>query len=467
VNRSLHAKPSRALLASILVVAVVIRISMLYLIEPRLDNDTIGFRGPTFVPLSYRHLALSFLNWDFSGDLGARAPGYPAFMAACFRLFGLDDWNAIVAVQSLLGVVVFFAAYALWSELYGRGTAAALAAATAVFEPSVLFSESLVLSETLSVFLLLLSLSLLIGAARHVSPVRAGAAGLSLAWLALTRPAFQLLVLPFMLYLALRLGPRLRSRAGAAAFLILTLSAALPVVAWNSFNYARFGYFTPMTTQGFILTSHSAPIALRTPERYPQYADIMDILKRNARPRGLAVWVAYPEIMQRRNLSFAQASSLMQEFSIEVVRDQPAAFAKSVYDAFLRFWSPQTMASDAWQNRRSYRALFDVYRFLHPVGVWLFFAIACFDLARIRRWRETGVLERLLITSIVVLVCIASTVPIAVENARYRIPLLPLMWGVVVAVVATYSPRILNRLALGGARTARGSSYEGARTSGA
>jgi 4-amino-4-deoxy-L-arabinose transferase-like glycosyltransferase len=442
-----------------LALAVVMRISLLYLVEPRLENDTVGFRGPTFVPLSYRHLALSLLNQDFSADLGARAPGYPAFMAACFRIFGLDNWNAIVAVQSLLGIVVFFAAFSLWSRIYGRGAAAALAAATAVLEPSVFFSESLVLSETLSVFLLLLSLWLLVDAGRSTSPLRAGAAGLSLAWLALTRPAFQLLVPLFTLYLALRLGSRLRSRAGAAALLVLALSAALPVCAWSGFNYVRFGFFTPMTTQGFILTSHSAPIASTMPERYPQYADIMEILERNARPKGLAIWLAYPEIMERRSLSFAQASNLMQDFSIEVFRDQPAAYVKSVYAAVLRFWHPQTMAPAEWQGRRSWRAFFGIYRLLHPIGVLLFFAIACFDLARIRRWRETGILERLLITSIVVLVCLASTVPIAVENARYRIPLLPLIWGVVVASAATHSPRILNRLASGGARTARDSSF--------
>jgi 4-amino-4-deoxy-L-arabinose transferase-like glycosyltransferase len=443
----LPASRSSALLASIVVLAVVIRIALLVLLEPRLTNDSIGFRGPTFVPLSYRHLALAILNWDFSADLGARAPGYPAFMALSFRIFGLDNWSAIVAVQSLLGVGVFFIAYALWSQLYGRGTAAVLAAATAVFDPSVLSSESLVLSETLSVFLLLFSLWMLVGAARRVSPLHAGAAGLSLAWLALTRPAFQLLVLPFVLYLALRLGSRLRSRAGAVALALLALTAALPVVAWSSFNYARFGYFTPMTTQGFILTSHSAPIALKMPQRYPQYADIVDIMKRNERRRGMTIWVAYPEIMQRRNLSFAQASRLMQEFSTDVLHDQPVAYAKSVYAAFRRFWDPLTMAAPQWEGRRLYVALFGIYRYLHTIGLLLFLAIACVDIARIRRWREPGVLERLLIVSIVVLVCLASTVPIAVENARYRIPLLPLMWGVVVATVATVFPRILNRLA--------------------
>jgi hypothetical protein len=98
---------------------------------------------------------------------------------------------------------------------------------------------------------------------------------------------------------------------------------------------------------------------------------------------------------------------------------------------------------------------------VHRIGLLLFFVVACFDLARIRRWREAGVLERLLITSIVVLVCLASTVPIAVENARYRIPLLPLMWGMVVATVASYLTRrdFAAAPVSDGAHTAKGSSY--------
>jgi hypothetical protein len=87
------------------------------------------------------------------------------------------------------------------------------------------------------------------------------------------------------------------------------------------------------------------------------------------------------------------------------------------------------------------------YALLHAVGVVLFFCIMALDLARIRRWREPAILERLLLFSIVALVCLASTLPIAVENARYEIPLLPLMWGVVAASLVTNGPRLRELLA--------------------
>ena len=418
-------------------VALGARVVLMYATEPYVTNDAVGFRGPSFVPLSYRELAMSIFNWDFAGDLGTRSPGYPALMALCFRLFGIDNWGAIVAVQSLMAIVTFFAAYWLWRQIYGRGFAAVFATATAVLEPALLLSERGIQSEPLSVTMLLLSLPLLVHAARRVSPAAAAGSGLCLALLALTRPAFQFLIPLFALYLALRLGVRLRTRAGAAALALLVLTSGLPVAAWDGFNLARFGYFTPMTTQGFILTSHSAPIASEAPHRYRQYADVVDIMERHKRPDGMAVWVAYPEIMQRRNLTFAQASRLMQDFSIAVFRDQPVAFAKSVFKAFTRFWEGYLMAQQHWYDKVSFLLFAKLYEIMVGLGVLSYFVVGAFDALRIKRWLQPGVLERLLILAIVVVVCLASTIPIAVENARYKLPLLPLMWGVVAASLAS------------------------------
>jgi hypothetical protein len=429
-------------IAALLTVALGVRLILAQFTDPYVPNDAIGVRGPSFVALSYRELAMSIYAWDFSTDLGTRSPGYPALMALSFHLFGVDNWAALTVLQALMAIVLFFSAYALWSQLYGRGPAALLATATAVFEPALMLFETAVLSEPLTVTLLLLSLPLLIDAGRRGAPLAAAASGLCLAWLALTRPAFQLLIPLFGLYLAIRLGPRLRNRAGAAAMVLLLLTSAIPVAAWNGFNLVRFGYLTPMTTQGFILTSHSVPIATETQRHYPKYADVMEILERHKRPQGMAIWVAYPEIMEHRGLSLAQASRLMQEFSVEVFRDQPLAFAKSVYKAFMRFWEAYMFAPNGWDGKLAF-VLFDkLYHVCLALGLLLYFAVTALDVVRYKRWLHPGVLERLLIFAIVAVVCASSTIPIAVENSRYKMPLLPLMWGVVAASLWTNRERL-------------------------
>ena len=111
-------------LAWVLLAALLLRLALLLFVGAQVENDTIGSHGPSFVPLSYRQLALAILHWDFSQDLGTRSPGYPAFMALNFRLFGVDNWQAIAAAQTLLALALFFCAYWLWSQIYGRGRAA-------------------------------------------------------------------------------------------------------------------------------------------------------------------------------------------------------------------------------------------------------------------------------------------------------------------------------------------------------
>jgi 4-amino-4-deoxy-L-arabinose transferase-like glycosyltransferase len=421
----------------VILLVVGLRVAVLTLHEPIVRNDTTGTRGPTYEVLSYRYLALGILRGDLSGDLGTRTPGYPAFLAGCFRLFGVDNWTAVVLVQSLLAVVVFAAAYWLWSQIYGGVLAVTAATATGVLDPVVILSESSVLSETLSIVLLMLAVPLALHAARRAHPGSALGAGLCVAGLALTRPAFQLLIPLLAIYLVIALDGWRRSRRGAAVVSVFVLVAALPVAGWSAFNYTRFGYFTPMTTQGYILTSHTAPLIAGEPQRYAPYADLAAIVDRYARDTGWGIWLAYPEIMRQRQVSFAEGSRLMERLSFAVVRDRPVQFARSVWTAFLRFWGPAVFVGAEWRDRLAVKVALEVYGVLHVLGCALFFVVLAIDLARPRGWLTTPARDRLLILGIVILVCLASTVPIAVENARYKVPLLPLMWGVVAGSLVT------------------------------
>src|SRR5256885_13542651 len=58
-------------------------------------------------------------NWLLHGVYGVadgdqivpvnmRMPGYPAFLAVCFRLFGLDHYGAVVRVQLVIDVLTCF-----------------------------------------------------------------------------------------------------------------------------------------------------------------------------------------------------------------------------------------------------------------------------------------------------------------------------------------------------------------------
>src|SRR5580693_3969552 len=49
-----------------------------------------------------------------------RLPGYPLFLAICFRLFGLEHYGAVMAVQCVIDLFTCFVIAALANRLFGR-----------------------------------------------------------------------------------------------------------------------------------------------------------------------------------------------------------------------------------------------------------------------------------------------------------------------------------------------------------
>ena len=431
----------RRALIILFILAVAVRLFFVIEYDPGLRNDSIGMKGPSFVPLSYRHLAMGILDHDLSNDVGARSPGYPALIAASFYLFGVDNYEAIVLIQTFFGIIIFIASYWLWSQLYGQSLAALAATAVTAFEPALVLAEDQILSETLTVMLLILSLALLINAARREKPWIAVLSGLCVAWLALTRPAFQLIIPLYALYMLIVLRNNIRTSPAWASILLFITVSVLPVVGWNTFNYHRFGYFTLMTTQGYILSTHTIPLIGGHPEKYGEYSDIARILDHyHQTVEGQSIWLAYPELMEKRQISFVEGSRLVQDLSYKIIKDNPVGYFRSVLHSISGFWTGRLDPLREFENSFIFKITSALYDFSHSIGVFLFFIVITLDLIRPKRWLEPVVLERLLMVSVVALVCISSTVPIAFENARYKIPLHPLIWGMLASALAVNWP---------------------------
>ena len=131
-----------------------------------------------------------------------RTPGYPAFLATLFWAAGPRPWPVLIA-QHALGVISAGLVAALGSR-FGGPRAGLVCGLLAAFDPTALMFESYALTESVSVshFLIAAAVALL---APPRLPV-AGGLGLVLAWLCLTRPAFQIVVPFFAFALAVRGG---------------------------------------------------------------------------------------------------------------------------------------------------------------------------------------------------------------------------------------------------------------------
>ena len=195
-----------------------------------------------------------------------QAPLYPFFVAACYRLFGVD-YDRVRAIQMLLGAAACALLYALARRFVGRLPAALCGLAAAFYGPFV-FYEGAFLRAGVFTFVAVAGL-LLVTLAAEASPRRlvwlSPAAGLALSAGVLLRPNYLLVAVlaAGWLYRARARG-RGRTRAQARRSLAWLAAAVviplLPIVAVNS---VRSGSPAFLSSNGpyilFIGNVHDAP----------------------------------------------------------------------------------------------------------------------------------------------------------------------------------------------------------------
>jgi hypothetical protein len=180
-----------------------------------------------------------------------RLPGYPLFLAVCFRLFGMEHYRAVLNVQVLVDLATCWLASTLAGRLFGCRAAlivlwfAALCPFTASYVAAPL-TETLVLNSiALSFFGFARWQEAGLGYNRWLWVVSA-----AVGWSILLRPEQGLLaaaILPAMLWRSLATREsqsrslRLALPAVAAALCIL-----LPLVPWTIRNWNTFHVFEPL-----------------------------------------------------------------------------------------------------------------------------------------------------------------------------------------------------------------------------
>jgi hypothetical protein len=208
--------------------------------------------------LIYGNLAKNLLEGRFAITDGngvphetlIRLPGYPLFLAACFRLFGLDNYTAVSYVQIVIELAgcLLLAAFVrrTASSAYKKGAAhwtlwiAALCPFTAAYAVAPL-------TETPTLFAIALALWAL---ARFIErPAWGGALAFTFAvcFAALLRPDGALvgIALAPALVLGMRHSSIARARL-ARMSIVCVLLALIPFGVWTARNWRVFHVFMPL-----------------------------------------------------------------------------------------------------------------------------------------------------------------------------------------------------------------------------
>ncbi|MGH9387493.1 MAG: ArnT family glycosyltransferase, partial [Vicinamibacterales bacterium] len=167
-----------------------------------------------------------------------RTPGYPIFVAAVYKLFGLDNTLAVVVAQSFVFAGVCLLVFATARQLLSEKGALVAALATACFSPFPYFG-ALVVTELWATFLLTAAVWMTFRARASNSVWRAIIAGLLVAATSLTRPVF--ILFPVALFGMAAIVDRFRHWK---LWVIATAMAGLGVLPWFAYNYTYLGRFT-------------------------------------------------------------------------------------------------------------------------------------------------------------------------------------------------------------------------------
>ena len=174
-----------------------------------------------------------------------RTPGYPAFLALIYLVFGTNNQMAVAVIQAFVFVAICLGSFALARRLGGDRLGVGAAALTAAFSPLPYFG-ALAMTELWTTFLLTVTVIVTFRARESGSHLTAAAAGLLAGLTALTRPVFVLL--PFALFGAAMLVDGFRHWRRWAVAIAMALLMLAP---WFTYNYIHFQRFTMSPANGF------------------------------------------------------------------------------------------------------------------------------------------------------------------------------------------------------------------------
>ncbi len=216
---------------------------------PVLEGDT----------LVYAQIARNWLNTGIFGLTSngqvsptlIRLPGYPAFLAAIFAIFGHDAFRAVMLVQLVFDIATCLLVADITRRILPGSRAPRIAFLIAALCPFTANYVGTPLTETLSIFFITAALDLAIAADDSQRWREWVLCGLATACAILLRPDGGLLLGAiglWLLYFIFRPTPnRPALRTFTAACLLAVVSLA-PLIPWAIRNWRTFHVFQPLVT---------------------------------------------------------------------------------------------------------------------------------------------------------------------------------------------------------------------------
>ena len=207
----------------------------------------------------YGDIAKNWLRHGIYGLSGAdeisptytRLPGYPAFLALIFAIFGMEHYRTALVVQIFFDIGTCFFCADIARRLFGARVAQ-LAFLLAALCPFLANYSAAALTETLEVFFTAAALDLALAALQRAEVRLWTLCGACCGAAILLRPDGALLLIAITAYLAGKVVFRKKIPAAlplkyfVKAGFLLVLVAIVPLVPWALRNWHTFRHFQPL-----------------------------------------------------------------------------------------------------------------------------------------------------------------------------------------------------------------------------
>jgi 4-amino-4-deoxy-L-arabinose transferase-like glycosyltransferase len=181
-----------------------------------------------------------------------RLPGYPAFLAAIFAIFGVDHYRAVLIVQMFVDLGTCFLIANLARRLTSESDSKA-AFLLAALCPFLANYAAAALTESLEIFFTTLALNFAVAGLKLSDSRKLGAwigCGLATAAAMLLRPDGGILLISIELFLAWQIFQTLREKRRAVALLraavVVGLFSVAPLIPWTLRNLHTMHRFQPL-----------------------------------------------------------------------------------------------------------------------------------------------------------------------------------------------------------------------------
>lgn len=428
-------------------VAAAIRLILVLAYSPVFTSDS-----QSYLDLAHRLEAL-----HLHGSSGARTPGYPILLLAV-RYSAVATW----CVQAAIGVLATLLVYGLVRRLGGGTRIALVAGLLYALDLEVLAIEHMIMTETLTSFLLLLAAHGAVTIADADNPRRRTLIGLGviLACLCLVRPDELAVTLYLVLALGLALTASLRATqrtgarrtSGLRRALWILVPPLVAVAAWTGVNRATLGVSSLSTVLGFNMIDHVVTYVQVEPgsDHAITAAYVAARTRRETQHRILnnLSYEALPAMERVAHLDAPHLSGRLLGIALGVVEHHPAQYVASSLKQWPRFWLAPNYADRFATGRaaRAIRLVWTLERIVLTLINVAFVLLLLSDLAR-RTWRREPFLRRssLIIAGVAAVGLIMATFFAYGDTGRYGYVYFPLVLSVCAASYELLACRLYHR----------------------